>query len=68
MRQRDMIRELIVRGGIMKMHPSEVREMLSELPFLGFPSWEAAIYDEHLRSVIRLQEIDIENKIADLLE
>jgi hypothetical protein len=68
MRQRDMIRELIVRGGIMKMHPSEVREMLSGLPFLGFPLWEAAIYDEHLRSVIRLQEIDIENKIADLLE
>lgn len=68
MRQRDMIRELIVRGGIMKMHPSEVREMLSELPSMGFHSWEAAIYGEHLRSVIRLQEIDIENKIADLLE
>jgi hypothetical protein len=68
MHQRDMIRELIVRGGIMKMHPSEVREMLSELPFLGFPLWEENIYDEHLRSVIRLQEIDIENKIADLLE
>jgi hypothetical protein len=45
-----------------------VREMLSELPFLKFPLWEENIYDEYLRSVIRLQEIDIENKIADLLE
>ena len=66
MQQRDMVRELIVKGGIMRMHPDEVRVILAELPSMGFPFWEALAHAEHLRSVIRLQEIDITNKIAAL--
>ena len=48
------------------MHPDEVRGILAELPNMGFPFWEAHAHAEHLRSVIRLQEIDMAAKIAAL--
>ena len=67
MQQRDMVRELIVKGGILRMHPDEIRQIVSELPYMGFPIWEACAHSEYLLSVVRLQEIDIQNKIAALL-
>lgn len=66
MHERDMIRELVVKGGINKMHPSEVREMMARLPLLGFSLWEELAIGGYLSAVAAELEARIDAKVAAL--
>lgn len=66
MEERDMIRELVVKGGINRMHPSELREIIAKLPTLGFALWEELAFSGYLSALAAEQEARIDAKVAAL--
>lgn len=66
MEERDMIRELVGRGAVSRMHPSEVREMMARLPLLGFALWEELAIGGYLSAVAAELEARIDAKVAAL--
>lgn len=66
MEERDMIRELVGRGAVSRMHPSELREIIGKLPSLGFALWEELAFSGYLSALAAEQEARIDAKVAAL--